>query len=173
MCKREVGQGPRLFVGSLDPRRSSDVTCSSHVLSLDNTFSSAHQVVLVGHGFLKSTMKGCNTYSPSSSIEKQLSCVKGTHMRTAAWKREEDRSLERRSYVARQDFVVAYSRCGLTMENDKLITLAGIAQDVTAVTGNDFACGPSENHFLEEPLWRREPHIRPKRQLFPRVRTPN
>ncbi|KAF2251826.1 hypothetical protein BU26DRAFT_602329 [Trematosphaeria pertusa] len=114
-------------------------------------------------------MKGCNTYSPSSSIEKQLSCVKGTHMRTAAWKREEDRSLERRSYVARQDFVVAYSRCGLTMENDKLITLAGIAQDVTAVTGNDFACGPSENHFLEEPLWRREPHIRPKRQLFPRV----
>lgn len=51
-----------------------------------------------------------------------------------------------------------YSQCSLSMESDKLVALAGIAQEVALRTGDTFVCGLWRRHFLSQLLWVHEDH---------------
>jgi hypothetical protein len=63
--------------------------------------------------------------------------------------------------VAWQYFLVAYSRYGLTVESDKLVSIAGIAQEVAEKLGDEFLCGLWKSYMLQGLLWRRLPQTKP------------
>lgn len=98
---------------------------------------------------------GADVFSISSQHHdlKQL-LYRPPEARTRRWKRN--------VYVTWQGCVCAYTRCSLTVENDKLIAIAGIIQEVAEVSGLEFVCGLCKDFLIQDLLWRRLPHVRPR-----------
>ena len=69
-----------------------------------------------------------------------------------------------------KDIVERYTRCALTMPNDKIIALSGLAKLYQQATGDDYIAGFWRSHILEGLNWY---VIRPARRGFFEYRAPS
>lgn len=61
-------------------------------------------------------------------------------------------------YFSWCQFRIAYSRCNLTMEADKLVAIQGIAEHMSIVLGDQLIAGLWRNHLLEDLCWHKFEH---------------
>lgn len=50
-------------------------------------------------------------------------------------------------------FRISYTTCQMTMEEDKLVAISGIAQDIAEILNDQLVAGLWRNHILEELCW--------------------
>lgn len=53
-----------------------------------------------------------------------------------------------------QGIVEVYSRCRLTFDKDKLIALAGVAQEISAIMGSEYKAGLFRTDLIPQLLWK-------------------
>lgn len=90
-------------------------------------------------------------------LETQLitSSPGSTSSSKASPKKHIDATSVRDIYFAWCKFRIAYSRCNLTREDDKLVAIQGIADHMSTVVGDQLIAGLWRNHLLQDLCWSR------------------